>query len=350
MITTLEVNNFKSVGSAEFRLTNLNLFSGPNSSGKSSVIQAILLGADNISENTGVTKNMTSTHIKAISFNESRNYITNAKQYDVRLGNESGSVVLEFKPKDEAFINTVVEQGGTLPENDIKLIRNLFHLSAIRSGDLGAPRINPDPDSSPLGPNGEYLIDFYYMRRKDLLDASLIYYKEIRTLEGQLNYWLKQLTGYLLTVEPLGSEYKVRYITPEGKSIHPYNVGTGVNFVTQTLIVCLASQIGSSVIIENPEIHLHPAAQARVLDFFVGVANAGIQVIIESHSDHFFNGIRRSLKQKSITPEQVSVYNFKKNNGLTEAQEIKLSPYGGIENYEPGMFDQFDADLDAILS
>ena len=79
------------------------------------------------------------------------------------------------------------------------------------------------------------------------------------------------------------------------------------------------------------------------------MANAGVQIIIESHSDHIFNGIRRSLKTGAISIEKVSVYNFTKKAGLTDALPVQLSRFGGIENYVPGMFDQFDRDLDEIL-
>ncbi len=349
MIKTLNVHNFKSVSNADFLFSNFNLLAGTNSSGKSTVIQGILLAADNITTIDGNVKNMTAAHIPAISFNESRNYVTNAKQYSVGINIDNHDVVLTFLPKDESFIGTVVQQNGKLDEKALDSIKSIFHLSAMRSGDLGAPKINPDPDSTPIGVNGEYLIDYYFSHSKDILCDDIIADKSIKTLEGQVNHWLRYLTGYSLSVEPLGSEYKVRYITSDGKSIHPYNVGTGVNFIAETLIACLASKPGNTVIIENPEIHLHPAAQAAVLDFLVNIANADIQVIIESHSDHFFNGIRRSLKQETISTDKVSVYNFTKKNGLTNIDKVNLSNFGGIENYIPGMFEQFDIDLDYLL-
>lgn len=349
MITSLHIKDFKSVGEETFVFKKLNLLAGTNSSGKSSVLQGLLLAADNISDTDGSVKNLTAAHIPPISFNESRNFITNAKSYSIGLTAGGHSVALKFLPKDDSFIATTVEQEGVLIKEDQDSIRNIFHLSAMRSGDLGAPKINPNPDMNLLGVNGEYLIHYFNEHKKDLLSDDLIIGNTTRTLEGQVNYWLRILAGYTMTVELINSEYVVRYVTPEGKSLHPYNVGTGVNFIAETLIACLASKPGNTVIIENPEIHLHPAAQAAVLDFLVKIANSGVQVIVESHSDHFFNGIRRSLKLGAIAPEDVAVYNFTKQNGLTKTDPVKLSRYGGIENYIPGMFEQFDIDLDTIL-
>ncbi len=348
MISHLIISDYKSIGIAEFEMRKLTLFSGTNSSGKSSAIQALLLAVDNISTSEG-ERNLRTTYLPVMSFNESRNYITNAKEYGVKIFCGDENADMQFLPKDEQFIATTVRQTGTLPEEVFNQQKNIFHLSAIRSGDLGSPKMNPNPDSNPLGNKGEFIIDYYHGHMKEILQPSLVAYNEIKTLEGQVNYWLQRLTGYTLTVSSLGSEYLVRYISAEGKSLHPYNVGTGVNFVAETLIVCLSSRLGSTVIIENPEIHLHPSAQADMLDFLVAIANAGIQVIIESHSDHFFNGIRRSLKTRKIDREDVSVYNFKKESGLTISEEVELSQEGGIMNYIPGMFEQFDIDLDAIL-
>lgn len=348
MISGLTVTNFKSIGTATFRLADITLFSGTNSSGKSSAIQALLLASDNLEQAVGERK-MRSTFFPAISFNESRNYITNAKEYNVAIESRDHTVGLSFTPLNDNFIATAVSQKGVLPPDGFNEVKRVFHLAAMRSADLGSPRINPDADTNPLGVNGEYIIDYYYGHLKDILPDELVNYKGIRTLEGQVNYWLRQLTDYTVEVTFNGTEYVVRYISPEGKSLHPYNVGTGVNFICQTLIVCLAAGIGSTVIVENPEIHLHPGAQAHMLDFLVKVAGAGVQIIIESHSDHIFNGLRRSLKAGVIPVEKVSVYNFTKNGGLTEPRPVRLSRFGGIENYVPGMFDQFDRDLDEIL-
>lgn len=348
MISRLTVKNFKSIKEASFGLTDVTLFSGTNSSGKSSAIQALLLASDNI-EQTGGVRKMRSTFFPAISFNESRNYITNAKEYSVGLECRNHTARLLFTPLNDNYIATTVTQKDAVPADVFNGVKRLFHLAAMRSADLGSPRINPDADTNPLGVNGEYIIDYYYGHLKDILPDVLVNNNGVRTLEGQVNYWLKQLADYTVEVSFNGTEYVVRYISPEGKSIHPYNVGTGVNFICQTLIVCLGAGIGSTVIVENPEIHLHPGAQARMLDFLVKVANAGVQIIIESHSDHIFNGIRRSLKTGAISIEKVSVYNFTKKAGLTDALPVQLSRFGGIENYVPGMFDQFDRDLDEIL-
>lgn len=349
MLNKFSISAFKSIANADILLSRLNLFSGPNSSGKSSAIQALLLGADNISMN-GASHLMNARHLPALSFNEVRNYIVNAKEYSISFSELGSDVSLFFKAADDSYVKTVVEQIGEPSESLLtKLLTNVLYLSAMRNADFTNSKIN-SRSQNPLGLRGEYVIDFYQNHRQDLLPESLIYYRGSKTLAGQVDYWLEKLTGYKLSVETDGSEYKVRYLTDQGKSLYPYNVGTGVSFITEVLIVCLASSIGGLVVIENPEIHLHPSAQADMLDFFTLVANAGVQIVLESHSDHFFNGIRRNIHNGKLSCEDVSVYNFVKGgDGITQACEIKLNSRGGLVNYTPGMFDQFDKDLDEML-
>ncbi|MBQ2883647.1 MAG: AAA family ATPase [Alphaproteobacteria bacterium] len=349
MLNKLSITAFKSIENADIILNKLNLFSGANSSGKTSAIQALLLGVDNLSEKGG-SKMMNTIHLPALSFNETRNYIVNAKEYSISFSESDFNVSLFFKAADDSYVKTIVEQIGEPSESLLaKLTTNVLYLSAMRNADFNNSKINPRSENQ-LGLRGEYVIDFYQNHRQDLLPEPLIYYRGSKTLAGQVDYWLEKLTGYKLSVETDGSEYKVRYLTDQGKSLYPYNVGTGVSFITEVLIVCLASSIGGLVVIENPEIHLHPSAQADMLDFFTQVANAGVQIVLESHSDHFFNGIRRNIHNGKLSCKDVSVYNFVKGgDGITKACEIKLNPRGGLVNYTSGMFDQFDKDLDEML-
>lgn len=349
MLSKFSISAFKSIASADILLNKLNLFSGPNSSGKSSAIQALLTGADNISM-SNEPRMLNAKHLPALAFNEVRNYIVNAKEYSISLSEAGSDVSLTFKAADDTYIKTIVEQTGKPSESLYgKLSTNVLYLSAMRNADFTSPKINPYSQNA-LGLRGEYVIDFYQNHRQDLLPESLVYYRGSKTLSGQVDYWLEKLTGYKLFVETDGSEYKVRYVTDNGKAIYPYNVGTGVSFIAEVLIVCLASSIGGLVIIENPEIHLHPSAQADMLDFLTLVAKAGVQIIIESHSDHFFNGIRRNIHMGFLSHDDVSIYNFVKNaNGITDAHAIELNSRGGLVNYTPGMFDQFDKDLDEML-
>lgn len=343
MLQKLIVKRFKSIENANLDLKRLNLFVGANSAGKSSAIQALMLALDN-SEVGKKEEPCSMVHVRTSSFNEFRSYVLNAKSFEIQLND----AIFDFKSRDDAMMQTMVSKTTDAEVASV----NLLYLPAMRNADLSRTNINSAPRLNPLGKNGEYVIDYYYTHRTDVLPAELVFDKNLETLEGQVNYWLNRLTGYSMQVSMNGSEYQVYFEdSTHKKLLNPMHVGTGISFIAELLIVCLAANKDDLIVIENPEIHLHPSAQAAIMDFLAMVAvNGNSQIIVESHSDHLFNGIRRLLHDKKLKTEDVSVYNFKRDGrGITTAQEVKLSQTGGIKEYIPGMFDQFDEDLDAIL-
>ena len=347
MINSLIIKDFKSIEEYRFELGTLNLFVGPNSSGKSSAIQALLLACDNARAD-GIGHKLVCKHTKTHSFKEVRNFVTNAKSFSVVVDD----VEMCFTPADDFMTGTMVKQSEGFDDKKLNLLtEKVLYLPAARTSELSETRINQDSDSNAFGLFGEYVIDFFQNHKDDLIPDVVIKDRSSLTFSGQLNYWLKKLTGYSIQVQLDGAEYKVRYIGVGGKEIHPHHVGTGVSFITGVLIAGLAScKDGGLLIVENPEIHLHPAAQADIIDFLTMIACAGSQVMVETHSDHLFNGIRRLLRGKAIDEQAARVFNFRRaDNGTSVIRSVKLNQFGGIDNDEPGLFDQFDRDLAAII-
>lgn len=351
MLRKILINDYKCLSNCALELNGLNLFSGPNSSGKSSAIQAILIASDNLKEEPG-EHGFRAKNALFSPFNEIRNFVTNAKSFNFVVSSEDGSSVnLEFIPGDDDFKTIAVNRSCAPSWSLLDLLddENLFYLPAVRFGGFGIYPINPKP-ANKLGYSAEYVIDYFVRHRQDILDESFILVPGSKTLEWQVNVQLEKLTGYRLLVDTVGSNHYVKYQTLNGKELHPYHVGTGVSFITLVVIVCFIASKGGMIIIENPEIHLHPEAQASLIDLMAKIAKAGVQIIIESHSDHFFNGIRRLISRGELDLFDAAVYNFRKDEmGLSVADKVEFTPQGGIRAYIPGMFDQFDKDLDAIL-
>lgn len=351
MIKNFTIKDYKCFTDCSLELKSLNLFAGPNSSGKSTALQALLTVSDNLTENKG-KHGLKSRLMEASKFNDVRNFVTNAKSYKIGISyNDEKPIVLCFTPGDDSFQTTLVEQMDDSSSDLLQMLGsgNLLYLPATRTGGAYTHPINSDTENK-LGRNGEFVIDYYAKHRLDSLDAALILAPGTQTLEGQVNHQLDKLTGYRLVVETTGNNHYVKYETRSGKQLFPYHVGTGVSFITEVIIACFATPKGGVVIVENPEIHLHPKAQADLIDFMAQIAKAGVQIIIESHSDHLFNGIRRLISQNELALSDVAVYNFRQDeNCLTHAERVEFSPQGGILSYIPGMFEQFDIDMDAIL-
>ncbi|MGE4443310.1 MAG: DUF3696 domain-containing protein, partial [Desulfomicrobium sp.] len=122
--------------------------------------------------------------------------------------------------------------------------------------------------------------------------------------------------------------------------------GFGLSQVFPIIVAALSTEKDGVLLIENPEVHLHPAGQALMGSFLAEVANSGIQVIIESHSDHVLNGIRRSVKAQQLPHEQVALHFFRPRvDDATQVESPKIDSIGNIDVWPDGFFDQFDKDM-----
>ena len=112
----------------------------------------------------------------------------------------------------------------------------------------------------------------------------------------------------------------------------------------------LSAKPGSLLLIENPEAHLHPRGQSKLAELIALTAQSGVQVIIETHSDHIFNGILKAVSSSKVEKENVKVHYFELDETNTSINtEIQFSDKGRILNPQKGFFDQFDDDLDELL-
>ena len=115
----------------------------------------------------------------------------------------------------------------------------------------------------------------------------------------------------------------------------------------------LSAKPGDLLIVENPEAHLHPAAQTLIGKLYAIAAANGVQVIIETHSDHLFNGVRIAVKQNKISCNDVSIFfitaKLIKNEFASEVTTSEISQDGRIALWPDGFFDQWDKDLDELL-
>lgn len=133
-------------------------------------------------------------------------------------------------------------------------------------------------------------------------------------------------------------------------SVRHKNIGTGVTYIAEVIISAFSCKAGDILIIENPEIHLHPSAQSKFVDFLTFIASCGVQIIVETHSDHIYNGIRKDIHQDLIDAEDVRIYFFKQNeNGCSEPILIPINETGKATVNANGLFDQIKKDLDVIL-
>jgi predicted ATPase len=164
-----------------------------------------------------------------------------------------------------------------------------------------------------------------------------------------LNYILE---GAKIDIRGKDSESSILYMLLNNKqnsyAYKPVNVGFGYSYILPLIITGLIAKPGEIVMIENPEAHLHPRAQSRIAEFFAMVASTGVQVFMESHSEHILNGFRVSLLKNEIPLhyDELAIHYFNEN---FESEELVVDKKGKIENWPYGFFDQEEIDLATIF-
>ncbi|MDB5867760.1 MAG: hypothetical protein JWP96_92 [Polaromonas sp.] len=171
--------------------------------------------------------------------------------------------------------------------------------------------------------------------------------------------WLKDLgVIHSFVVKPVAEgrkEYEVLVKThAKAPEVKITDVGFGVSQVLPVLIQAFYCPPNSTVWMEQPEIHLHPQVQAELADVFISAIRSrdesgprNVQLIIESHSEHFLNRLQRRIAEGKITPDDIAIYFCKPAGSATELEPLELNLYGDIENWPENFFGDEMADLAA---
>ena len=168
------------------------------------------------------------------------------------------------------------------------------------------------------------------------------------TLEQYVAQWLKKL-GLIhdFRVVPVAEgshlfEVRVRK-SPKAAEVLITDVGFGVSQILPVLVLCFYVPEGSTVILEQPEIHLHPSVQAGLADVFVDAwEKRKVQVIVESHSEHLLRRLQRRIAEKEFSQDDVGLYFCKEEEGVSRLDTLEIDLFGNISNWPQDFFgDQF---------
>lgn len=347
MIERLEILGLKSVRQLKLECKNLNVLVGPNSSGKSTVLQSLLLFSQNMADPVGLNGKM-------ISLGNYREAACVWKRQSIQIiidyDGENGKLqITEGEGKQNlvyvTFTESIIKDRLNYKNHKIQ------YLSCQRIGaqDLYQKNLN---DDTILGINGEYAPYYLLTHGADEVEEQMCEYKLSSTLLGQVNWWLGYIVGAGISVEDIpGTDFlKVMYRTEQCENIRPKNIGSGDSYLLSLLVMLLASQAEDILIIENPEIHLHPSSQSRLCELFYLVAKSGRQIFVETHSDHIFNGIRAGIAREEMSRDIVCVdFLSLDEEYCSKNTVVQIGKHGSILNQEKYLFDQFDFDLERML-
>ena len=164
----------------------------------------------------------------------------------------------------------------------------------------------------------------------------------------QLDEWCNYIfPGIAVRVEKTGSQmYKLKI----RNDVAP-NVGFGITYALPILVSGLTVPNDGILIVENPEAHLHAKAQSNMGYFLARMAAAGVRVIIETHSEHIINGIRRMIVEgkTDMSHENLTIYFFQNKDGERNIMEISMDENGNLSAFPEDFFDQVRQDTLAML-
>jgi len=171
--------------------------------------------------------------------------------------------------------------------------------------------------------------------------------------------WLKDLgiiDSFIVKAVSKGrKEYEILVKTHASSSeVKITDVGFGVSQVLPALVEAFYCPPNSTVWMEQPEIHLHPQVQAELADVFISAIQArengkarNVQLIVESHSEHFLNRLQRRIAEGFLKPEEIAVYFCRRGSSAAELEPLRLNLFGEIENWPEYFFGDEMADISA---
>lgn len=352
MLETINIMSLKSIKDTTIRCSKLNIFVGPNSAGKSTILQSLLLLSQNSKNGFGLNGFLVSLG----EFREVRNLNVKSNFILIKATtNNKDYIQIKFTESDESKVgyNVTCETDG---KSSISDYFDFYHgkFSFLSSERIGYQDVYPKNMSSTqkIGFNGEYAINYLKTNSNLRLENSITKFDKDYTLLGQVNYWLNYIIKANIRIEDLiGTDViKVSYEIGEAKSLRPKNIGAGTSYLISIIIACLSSSANDILIIESPEIHLHPSAQSKLCEFFYFISSADRQLFIETHSDHIFNGIRAGIATDKMKKENIVInYVELDDNNCSKIDVVNIENNGRVKNNYTELFNQFDYDLDKML-
>ncbi len=226
-------------------------------------------------------------------------------------------------------------------------LRNVYYLGPLRAF---PQRIYNRAGEEPLdmGEAGELVVAALLAARQRDERISLGKGISRPTSEQYVAQWLKKL-GLIhdFQVVPMAEsshlfEVRVRK-SPKAPNVHITDVGFGVSQILPVLVLCFYVPEGSTVILEQPEIHLHPSVQAGLADVFIDAwEKRKVQVIVESHSEHLLRRLQRRIAEEAISQDDAGLYFCKEDDGASSLDALEVDKFGNIANWPQDFFgDQF---------
>lgn len=369
----LIINQFKCFFEANVNINQLTVMAGANGNGKSTTIQALLYfrktiehcgewvdGEYQLNKVNGLNVQLNGAYCLALG---NSNFVLNRNarlnKIELGLSNDKEKVIVTYEVDNrDAKLYLTPKALEKTETADFPIFKQEFYyLNAERIG----PRVSQKLqffDYPNAGWQGE--------TTAQLLGLENGYYKiederrfgetQSNYLIDQVNYWLDFLMkGVKIKVETSPNTLTAQVLIENQFTVSdptvPTNLGFGISYILPIVATGLTAKKGCYFILENPEAHLHPSAQSRIGRFLAMVASSGVNVIIETHSDHLVNGIQIGIAEKKINHDSVTInfFNLNEENIQPDIQSIEINENGELTDWPKGFFDQIQIDYSHLI-
>ena len=383
MIKEIQIDRFKSLRHTEqVKMGRVTLLTGANGRGKSSFCQSLLAlsqtwrrGMMDSLLPAGAWKDLGTYDDIVFAFDEDKtiriHIITDAENgndFDLHyrqsaenptLG-EVQDVKVGGKPINDDSGNSSDGEGeadSESPEEEqirisslgdftsLMALKRMFYVAADRVAAPGVQQLDETIPYEYMAPTGENVLNVLWKNKNS--DC-------IKKAQEMLN---RVLDGGRIVLEPAGDRLVLRINSvDDGKFYQPVNVGYGYSYILSLITAAVLAPKDSYIIVENPEAHLHPSAQAKMMNELIEVAKErDIQLIVETHSDHVLNTALRAVNERRLGKDDLAVlffFNYQGEEGFIEARvrNLDINSMGHILNPPKQFFEQYSTDLRALYA
>lgn len=373
MIKSLTIENFKAFDKTpEIKLGKISLLTGINGRGKSSFLQVLLLLSQSVRKQNSLQYLLTNGDwVNLGGFSEIINkscsveapvvlqFKTDSEKdnnfrlsYKYNSEKEFGELVSMIVNQHETFSefsgynddampkeNTIVSVPLFSGYTGLMNLKQLYYISAERICAQNEETEDRLTDTYRLDRQGRNILNIIYRQGNEFQEKIEKHLSSI--FDGATFHITKEDNALHLYMDSLDN----------GNHFLPVNVGFGYGYVLSLLTAGLLAEKNEIIIVENPEAHLHPSAQAALMRFFISeVMPKNVQIIMETHSDHIVNASLIAVRQEKIHNEDVKILFFSRNEEKRVLiQNLEITKKGRIKNPPVSFCDQYAMDMHALM-